>query len=408
MINHRVVFWLFVSAFLYFFVGGLFSYLMINNFDFKYADITYSIDLWTASGYSLMALVTFVLAYFTLSKIRFSFGSKRIIKTYVAGSVEFAAFFVVFIVGLFGFVLMMFQYGGRIPALVEGSDEFRTQISSGLPQVLYFQMVSAISIGYALIWHMTKRIYKNALVVLIAIGLTIIFLGASRSMFLTPIIVIGLDLWRRGTIGGARMFSGVIICGLAAFVIGLYRMGSTDQQGLYILRFITDFSPEFREFGKLLDYVPDKAPYLNGQMFINAVLILFPGKLLALAGMSKAQYWQPFGMFMKDLFNYQFAGGGLRAGLIAEFFANFGAIGIVFGFFSLGGVASWLDKKISNSDDVIRMFYLITGFSVATSILFTFDAVIYKIISLMFGWLLFWILSSVLSSLSTGHKIDST
>jgi len=46
------------------------------------------------------------------------------------------------------------------------------------------------------------------------------------------------------------------------------------------------------------------------------------------------------------------------------------------------------------------MFYLITGFSVATSVIFTFDAVIYKVFSLGLGWVVFWILASVFKTLA--------
>ena len=63
-------------------------------------------------------------------------------------------------------------------------------------------------------------------------------------------------------------------------------------------------------------------------------------------------------------------------------------------------MTSWLDRKIRFSNDVMRMFYLITGFSVATSVIFTFDAVIYKVFSLGLGWVVFWILASVFKTLA--------
>ena len=211
----------------------------------------------------------------------------------------------VFMIGLLGFGLIIADYGGRIPAFYEGSDEFRTALSSGLPQVLYFQLMVAVLISYTLMERMASRVNKKALLAIIVAGLGLIFLGSSRSMFLTPIIVIGLDLWRKRKISGVKIAVGVLLCGLISFVVGLFRMGTTGQQGLFILRFISDFAPEYREFGKLLEYVPEQSPYLNGQMFINAVLIIFPGKVLAIFGMSKAEYWQPFGMYVKDLFNYQ-------------------------------------------------------------------------------------------------------
>lgn len=400
MIGRRLVFFLFVSAFLYFFIGGIFSYYLINSFEFKHVDLTYSIDSWATAGYCLAALVLFILAYFTVSKIRFSFSENMQNREHVAGSIELVSVFIVFLIGAFGFVLLMVEYGGQIPAFSEGADEFRTQISSGLPQLLYFQLVSAVLISYALMERTNSQVNKRALCVIIMTGLGLIFLGSSRSMFLTPIIVIGLDLWRRKKIGGINMAAGVLLCGLVAFVVGLFRMGSSDQQGMYMLRFIVDFAPEYREFGKLLAYVPEQSPYLNGQMFINAILIIFPGKILAIFGMSKAQYWQPFGMYIKDLFNYQFAGGGLRAGLIAEFYANFGAIGILGGFFGLGTAAAWLDRRIGLSGDVARMFFLIAGFSVATSVLFTFDAVIYKLFSLGLGWVVFMVFTSTFKTLA--------
>ena len=79
MIQRRLIFILFVVTFLYFFVGGIFSYNWVNSFEFKFADITYLINVWATAGYSLLALFVFVLAYFTMSKVRFSFAAETIV-----------------------------------------------------------------------------------------------------------------------------------------------------------------------------------------------------------------------------------------------------------------------------------------------------------------------------------------
>jgi hypothetical protein len=232
-----------------------------------------------------------------------------------------------------------------------------------------------------------------------------IFLGASRSMFLTPVIIMLVDLWRRGRITTGRLIAGGIAGGVILFAVGLLRMDTELEQGVYLLRLVADFAPEFREFAKLVEVMPDSAPFLHGQMFANAVLIILPGKLLGILGLSKAEYWLPFGEYLKNLFNYDFAGGGLRAGLIAEFYANFGFAGILAGFYGLGLTIRSIEKRLARADAVRRLFWLAVGLSVASSLLFTFDAVIYKLAAFVFGWGLYGVLKGCLGTISRASAI---
>ncbi len=407
MIRKRFIFFLFLAAYLYFFVGGIISYRLANYFTFTHYDFNYQINLTQAGFYALLALLSFVLAYVTFSYLRIrphqaELDERKEVSPPTAYQV--AALMAVFFIGCVGLVLMMKQYGWQIPIFTEGSDEFRTKIESGLPQILYFQLMVSTLIAYALLSGSPHSRFSLILKLVIALSLFFIFLGASRSMLFTPVVIILLDLWRKKLVRFRWIAFGTIFSGLAIFLIGLFRMGTQAERGIYLLRFVNDFAPEFREFAKLLQYIPDKAGYLNGQMFLNTIFILLPGKILSLLGMSKAEHWLPFGQYLKDLFQYRFQGGGLRAGLIAEYYANFGLVGVIAGFYLLGVLIRYFDAKIHVPSPVWNVFYLTMGLSVATSVLFTFDAVVYKIVSLSIGWILYYGFSESFRTISTVPK----
>ena len=352
----------------------------------------------------MAALAAFVVAYATFSQVRFGTGKPApVTKKDPHGNVTSThtwAVTAVFAVGCAGLMMMIAEYGGRIPAFSAHADDFRTNLSSGLPQLCYFQLVVAALIAYALSVHAVANRRRTYLRLICVASLGLIFMGASRSMFLTPIMIMLLDLWRRGRIRTGRLILGGLTCGLILFAVGLLRMDTELEQGVYLLRFAADFAPEFREFAKLLEIMPDGAPFLHGQMFANAALIVLPGKVLGLVGLSKAEYWLPFGEYLKDLFNYQFAGGGLRAGLIAEFYANFGFPGILVGFYGLGLTVRLVESGVHAAGAVRRLFYLAVGLSVASSLLFTFDAVIYKLVAFAIGWGLYGALAGCLGILA--------
>jgi oligosaccharide repeat unit polymerase len=391
--RNRIALALFLAFYGYYLIGGILTYKLANYFSFAHYDFDYQIDLFRASLYALAALGAFVLAYATLSQIRLrkplaphpreSQGELRV------ETVHVVACLAVFVIGLLGAFLMFREYGWRIPSLTSGSDEWRTQISSGLPQILYFHLVGAVLIAYSLRGAATKSLHRLLFMGVMILSLFIIYLGASRSMLVTPILVILIDQWCRQKLKTIWLFTGTLAAGLVVFITGLLRMGTDGEQAIYLLRFVADVAPELREFAKLLDYIPDRADFLHGQMFVNGVVIMVPGKLIALLGGAKELLWQPFGEYLKNLYGYAFAGGGLRAGLIAEYYANFGLFGIILGFYAMGLLVRFVDVKIMYVRGTTRLFFLVLALSLATSTLFTFDGVVYKLVAFSAAWIVY-------------------
>jgi len=304
------------------------------------------------------------------------------------------------VVGVVGLVAMIGQYGGRIPAFAEHADEFRTNISSGLPQIFYFQLLVSSLLAFAMLRYRCTAWQRRWLMLIVVGALTGIYLGGSRSMLFTPILVIMIDLWRRQRVNWWQIGLGMAAALGGIFILGLLRMDSNLERGIYLVRFVADFAPEFREFSKLLTYIPEQTGFLNGQMFVNTALILTPGSLLDLVGMTKADHWLPFGQFLKDLFNYQFAGGGLRAGLIAEYYANFGLTGIIVGFYGLGGLVRYVDSRLSCETPERKVMTLLIALSLGSGVLFTFDAVVYKLAAFGIGWGLYCVTGWSLTALA--------
>ncbi len=401
--RRRTIFSIFIIFYLYFLLGGLLSYRLANYFWFINYDFNYQVSFLMPILYALAALAAFLLAYFTFEKIKFKSGLTNNETTKPVGSSEdryIPALLALFGVGAAGFLLMMSQYGGKIPLLSEHADDFRTRISSGLPQILYFQLVLTAVLGYFRAGRSRERKQRYLMAGITVISLCLILMGGSRSMFLTPVLVILIDVWRKKVIKTGYL----VMAGTAAviiwFAVGILRMGVELGPEIFLLRFAADFAPEFREFAKLLAYIPDKIGYLNGQMFTNTFYIMIPGGVLDLVGVAKSVDWVPFGEFLKNLFGYEFAGGGLRAGLIAEFYANFGPWGIIGGFYFLGIIIRFFDSRINRFSGDKSALYLLIGISLASSTLFTLDAVIYKIAAFIFGWIIYKAVLFAISEIS--------
>jgi oligosaccharide repeat unit polymerase len=389
----RIALALFLIFYAYFFIGGIVTYNLANYFSFAHYDFDYQINLFRASLYALAALGAFILAYATFSYIRLHKSSAPVSPTlsqeFQVRNIHVIACGAVFAVGLIGAFLMFREYDWRIPSITSGSDEWRTQISSGLPQILYFHLVGAVLIAYSLRDATTYQFHRRVFMSIMIVSLFIIYLGASRSMLVTPILVMLIDQWCRRKLKTIWLCTGVLSAGLVVFVTGLLRMGTDSEQAIYLLRFVADVAPELREFAKLIDYIPDKADFLHGQMFVNGVVIMIPGKLIALLGGAKEILWQPFGEYLKNLYGYAFAGGGLRAGLIAEYYANFGLFGVILGFYAMGFLVRYVDIRIMFVRGTTRLFFLVLALSLATSTLFTFDGVVYKLVSFAAAWIVY-------------------
>ena len=390
---------LFGATYAYFLIGGIFSYLVAGSTEFTFHDLGYDISLVKSAVYALIGLAAFILAYATFAHVSFFKRGGDLPggdSLYTVTPSHLVALAGIFVIGLLGFALMMSQYGGQIPLLVKGSDEFRiARLSSGLPQILYMHLVASALLAYAMMQKAMSTGRKRFLMLVLLVSLFLVLLGASRFMFLSPIVVIFLHMWLKGRVRTHWLLLVILAGGVAAFLIGLYRMGDSAERQLYLLRFATDFAPEFREFARLMDYIPERIEYLNGQMFTNAVYIVMPGKLLDLFGLSKMESWLPFGQFVKDLFRMDFAGGGVRAGLIAEYYANFGLTGIIVGFYAMGAAVRFLENKIFHPSPCTAQLYMIIAFSVATGMLFTFDAIIYKIVGFIVAWAVFYLIAYV-------------
>ncbi len=392
MIRQRPIFAIFIFFYLYFFLGGTLSYRLANYFWFAYYDFNYQVDFTLPIIYAAIGLLSFLLAYFTFEKVSFSFTGASMISSKqnrIHNITHLLSLGFLFFIGTIGFLLIVAQYGGKIPLLSDNSDEFRTKITSGLPQVLYFQLVLSAVLAYTMISRAISRAIRNMALLIMAVSLGLILMGGSRSMFLTPVLVILIDIWRRKALRIRYIILFSTAAMLVWFMVGIMRLGIELGWENMVLRMATDFAPEFREFAKLMQFIPDKVGYLNGQMFSNALYIFVPGGILEPMGVIKSIDWVPFGEFLKNLFGYEFAGGGLRAGLIAEFFANFGLPGIIGGFYILGIFIKYFDSKLRRASREKGIFYLLIGLSLGSSVLFTFDAVTYKILSLLFGWIIF-------------------
>ena len=410
-IREHILFSLFVATYAYFLIGGSFSYLLARSTEFTFHDLGYGISLVKPAIYALIGLAAFILAYATFARVSLFKGGRDapdIDSLPSVTSPQLVALAGTFLVGLIGFALMMMQYGGEIPLLVKGSDEFRiARLSSGLPQILYTHLVASALLAYAMMQKAISYGRRRFLTAILLMSLLLILLGASRFMFLSPIVVIFLHLWLKGRLRTRWLVLVIVAGGVAAFLMGIYRMGDSAERQLYLLRFATDFAPEFREFARLMDYIPERIGYLYGQMFTNAVYIVMPGKLLDLFGLSKMDSWVPFGQFVKDLFRMDFAGGGVRAGLIAEYYANFGLAGIIVGFYAMGAAVRLLEKKIFHPSPCTAQFYMIVAFSVATGMLFTFDAIVYKIVSFVVAWVVFAMINYVATGWTNRYAIKT-
>jgi hypothetical protein len=409
--REHILFSLFVATYAYFLVGGILSYAIAGSTEFTFHDLGYDIGLVKPAVYALVGLASFILAYATFARVSFfkSKGDARSVESsYAVTQSHLVALAGTFVVGLIGFGLMIWQYDGQMPMLVKGSDEFRvTRLSSGLPQILYMHLVASALLAYAMIQRAMPAGRKRFLIFVLLASLFLILLGASRFMFLSPVVVIFLHMWLKGKVRTRWLVLVILGGGVAAFLIGLFRMGDNAERQLYLLRFVTDFAPEFREFARLMDYIPERIDYLNGQMFANAVYIVMPGKLLSLFGLSKIESWLPFGQFVKDLFRMEFAGGGVRAGLIAEYYANFGLAGIIVGFYAMGAALRYLEKKIFHPSPCTAQLYLIVAFSVATGMLLTFDAIVYKIVGFLVAWAVFYLIAYVATGLSNRYAMKA-
>ncbi|MEK7775554.1 MAG: hypothetical protein AAB305_06695, partial [Candidatus Zixiibacteriota bacterium] len=195
----RIAMVLFLVFFAYFFIGGIITYKLANVVSFAHYDFDYQIDLFRASLYAIAALGGFLLAYATLSYVRLErkerHTPRKSDETLRVGNSQVIASIAVFLVGFVGALLMFREYGWRIPSFTVGSDEWRTQISSGLPQILYFHLVGAVLISYALRNSATDKFQRRLFMGIMLVSLFIIYLGASRSMLVTPILVILIDQW---------------------------------------------------------------------------------------------------------------------------------------------------------------------------------------------------------------------
>lgn len=393
MLRRNVTLLVFAIVYGYFLLGGLGSYWLANHVDIPGYDFDYGVDMIQPIVYAILALCCLLAAYWTVTLIPRRRKPLMIHSSHESdtslGSIDLASVSALFAMGTLGLLMMIGQYGGRIPAFVENADEFRTNLTSGLPQVLYFELILSTLVAYSMLLRPGLRRQRRYLKLIICLSLFFIYLGASRSMLVTPVLVIMLDSWRRGRLKWWHTGLGLLAIGAVVFLVGLFRMDAGIERDIYLLRFVADFAPEFREFAKLLTYMPDHVGYLHGQMFANGVLILVPGKVAEVLGVSKAEYWLPFGEYLKNLFNYEFVGGGLRAGLIAEYYANFGVFGIVAGFYFMGLLLRYLEDHLRGAGPTARVFTLAIALSLATSVLFTFDAVVYKIVSLGVGWVLY-------------------
>jgi len=261
-----------------------------------------------------------------------------------------ATLLVLWLLGTFGFLVIVFQAG--VPILRDDLQNYRFEMQS---DVSYFGFVNLLYKSYIIYIYLSaiellrrERHAKNDILIIIGLLTALIALASfgNRGLVFFPIVtVLVIYHYLRRPLGLISILVGGPIIILLATSIGYYRLKSGDiaSWGNLLEWAIHELSVPSDNLSVITRLFPDQHAYMLGRGVLAPLATILPGK----------QYLLDW--YLKDLSGLKYTGGGLPPTLFGLFYIDFGFIGVFFGSAFLGGILVRLWRAMQKSRNPISL-----------------------------------------------------
>jgi oligosaccharide repeat unit polymerase len=274
-----------------------------------------------------------------------------------------------FVVGVVAMLAYWARAGG-VPMLKGDLENSRVEALSGSGVPFYLSMLLMVATWLA--WSPEARLALKSRILLTGVAAGLLLSTGWRNTVFALLAVTILSLHYTRAFKTALIAWGGILIVLGAVFLGLNRVVSSDLSSYQAYRllmsgdvigagftYLANYADAFsRNLSTVFTVVPSSLPFQGGSTIWWNFESLISG-----SGR------KPFDFILKEASGQGFAGGGLPATLIGEWFINFGWAGIVCGMALVGAIASIAHHHLrSSSNYLVRLIAVLVLYYVFVAV----------------------------------------
>lgn len=214
---------------------------------------------------------------------------------------------------------------------------------------LLLQMMNLSSIALCLLFEMVLNNKYNKLyfIILCCIFLPLTLVSGFRSSLIKPVLIMFLMYNKVHKIDNLKTIKFGICALLAIILLGVARSLLSSENSNVFSSLISTFNVGSNNFHLVYSMFGTSIDYQYGYSYLINIKMLLPGPDL------------DFTLWLKEILNISFEGGGLTPTIVGEFYLNFGIIGAYIGMFLIGIVMVLLEEKYKNDNKIFLPCFLI-------------------------------------------------
>lgn len=233
-------------------------------------------------------------------------------------------------------------------ALLFGGDLENGRILALTGNGIIIQMMNLSTIGICMLLELAlnkKYSLKKVVCFLIAFSLFTVMRGF-RSAIVAPIVICLLMFNKKNKISNKTIIKAGVILLLGVSILRIFRTLASSSDVDVIASIMTTFRNGSINLEDILQRFGKSIPFQYGYTYLINLKMLLPGPDV------------DFTLWLKEIMNKNFAGGGITPTIIGEFYMNFGFTGVYIGTFLIGLFVNKLDDFYENSNQIFYSSFL--------------------------------------------------
>lgn len=213
---------------------------------------------------------------------------------------------------------------------------------------IIIQMMNLSTIGICMLLELAlnkKYSLKKVVCFLIVFSIFTLMRGF-RSAIVAPIVICFLMFNKKNKISNKTIIKTGVILLLGVSVLRIFRTLASSSNVDIIASIMTTFKNGSINLEYILQRFGKSITFQYGYTYLINLKMLLPGPDV------------DFTLWLKEIMNIKFAGGGITPTIIGEFYMNFGVIGVYIGTFFIGLLVNKLDNFYESSNQIFYSSFL--------------------------------------------------